>query len=364
MEMGNVLFRDRVERAPFQPRWLDRYYLCEELATGGMATVYGALYVGPGGFQKPCAVKVMHPHLTHDEGFVQMFEDEARVAACIDHPYVCRVTDYGVLGGETFLVMELLDGQNFWTIYQRLQARSDLKQESGFPMIMARLGLDAAEGLHAAHEARGLDGSLLQVVHRDISLSNLFLTRSGTVRVVDFGVVKSVARLHHTATGCFKGKLAYLAPEYVRSGQLDRRSDVFALGVVLREMLSGRRLHTGQNEVEVFRSVMSSKSTPLRELCPSLPSGLSEVVDRAMAYDPEERYPSARALADALGQFLVSCGRIVMPGEVSDWFDRLSPPGHSPVRQLLAQGSQRALLLSSAMARGSFRASPPVAGAR
>lgn len=194
-----------------------------------MASVWVARTTGDGGFVHVCAVKRVHPHLAKQKQFVDMFLDEARIAARIQHPNVCRVFDFGLVEGVPYLAMEYLAGVSFSAVL------ACLSREPHPNRLVATCALvsEAAAGLHAAHELLDPNGAPLDVVHRDISPQNLFLTFDGVVKVVDFGIASARDKVHETQTGEVKGKFAYMAPEQMRGGRVDRRADVWSLGVVL-----------------------------------------------------------------------------------------------------------------------------------
>ena len=208
---------------------LGRYELVWELGTGGMASVYLARVRGPAGFNKWLAIKRIHPHLAKDPRFVEMFLDEARIAAAVHHPNVAHVFDLGDDAGERFLAMEYLHGEHLGTVAVRaVRERGRLE-----PELAARIIASAADGLHHAHEARDAEGRHLGLVHRDVSPQNIFVTYDGSVKLTDFGIAKAAGRLTHTQTGGTKGKVSYMAPEQALGHAVDRRTDVWALGVVL-----------------------------------------------------------------------------------------------------------------------------------
>ncbi|MCA9610627.1 MAG: protein kinase, partial [Myxococcales bacterium] len=273
-----------------------RYRLTHELASGGMASVYLAfpeLARSPG---EAVAVKRVHPHLAVQRSFVEMFLDEARVAARIDHPNVARVLDIGAAEGGQFIAMELLLGRSLGAVAKRLKR---LPLETRWPLA-AHVVARAAEGLHAAHELRDPDGAPLEVVHRDVSPHNVFVTYDGRVKVVDFGIARARGRLHQTETGTVKGKFAYMAPEQMMGLPVDRRADVWALGVVLHELLVGDKLFKRSNDTETVLAVTAHRGLDPTRLPDGLPEALVDALRGALAPEPEARTPNAGALAEAL----------------------------------------------------------------
>jgi len=299
--------------------FIGRYRVVDEIGVGGMASVYLARVDGAGGFQKWVAIKRIHPHLTEKEHVVSMFLDEARIAASISHPNVAQVFDLGEHEGAYWIAMEYLHGEAVREIYRHCEQAGT----SVDPRLVARIIADAAEGLHAAHDLRGKDGQPLNLVHRDVSPHNLFLTYDGVVKVVDFGIAKVSGRQIQTRVGVVRGKLAYMSPEQARCKPMDRRTDVFALGVVAWELLTGRRLFPGKNDLETVRNVLSAKIPSPAEVNPSVPQGLSSAVMRALERDPDKRYGSGRDFSRAMQQFLVTTGQLVGPQELGAFVSSL-----------------------------------------
>lgn len=308
--------------AEAQPIFLGRYQLFDELASGGMATVYLARAQGPAGFEKVVALKRIHPHLAKQDSFVGMFLDEARVAAQIDHPNVCSVFDVGAEGNAYFLAMEYLLGEPM----RSLVRHPELKKETDGARcrFLARVVADTCRGLHAAHELRGPEGTPLRVVHRDVSPQNLFVTFHGQAKVVDFGIARAVGRLTTTDTGTTKGKPAYMAPEQTISRDVDRRVDVWAVGVVLWEMLTGRSLFRRETPQLTMMAVQRDPIVPPSSLRADVPAELDAIVLDALKRNPEERIPTAQELGRRLHEFAnaaAPCGT----AEVAEWMQTLFP---------------------------------------
>lgn len=275
---------------------LDRYELVGELASGGMATVFLGRIGGVGGFQRFVAIKRLHPHLAHEQDFVEMFIDEARLAASIHHPNVVPILDIGASEHGYYLAMEYIEGDTL----ARLLARA-ASTGARLPMPIAlRIVLDTLAGLHAAHELRDEQDALLGLVHRDVSPQNILVGVDGTSRITDFGVAHASSRLSTTRGGQLKGKLAYMAPEQARGQGIDRRADVFAMGTVLWEVLAGRRLFKAEGDAETLNRVLFEPIPRLREVDESLPAALDAVATRALERDPEKRYATCSELFDAL----------------------------------------------------------------
>jgi serine/threonine protein kinase len=280
-----------------------------------MATVHLGRLLGPVGFGRTVAVKRLHTHYVKDEEFVTMFMDEARIVARIRHPNVVPMVD--VVQGDQglFLVMEYVHGESL----SRLMRSARKAEEPIPPRIVAAIMSGVLLGLHAAHETKGPDGAMLNVVHRDVSPQNVIVGADGSARVLDFGIAKAAGRAQVTREGQIKGKLAYMAPEQIR-GQVDRRTDVFAAAVVLWEMLAGRRLHGTAKDVDIITRIMQGSLTPPSEHTPSISPALDAIVMKALASDPKKRVGSARELAIELEKTV----GLASPSEVTAWVEHLA----------------------------------------
>ncbi len=298
---------------------LGRYELHFRLAAGGMATVYLARIAAQNAFEKWVAVKVIHPHMATDRGYVRMFLDEARLAARMDHPNLCHVFDFGDDHGAYYLAMEYLHGETLSAVLRHAIRERPLPIAFG-----VRIVADAARGLHAAHELRGADGAPAGVVHRDVSPQNIFVLYDGVAKVVDFGIARSDERTtEKTRTGVVKGKLAYMAPEQLVGAPLDRRVDVFALGIVLWECTLGRRLFQRPNDAETMFAVVRAEIPSPASIAPNYPPMLERIVMRALAADPTQRYQTAGELARDLERFVAHSGTHAGPEDLADFMGTL-----------------------------------------
>ncbi len=277
-----------------KPMRYGRYEALKLIASGGMGSVYVARTVGPGGFERLVAIKVMHDHIAADPEFSAMFLDEARLAAKIRHPNVVPTLDVAADG--QFIVLELVDGASLRdALHQRQQ-----QGEGPVPLpIAVRIILDVLEGLHAAHELANRDGRLLKLVHRDISPHNILIGVDGVARITDFGIAFAEARLTSTRRGQLKGKMPYMAPEQLEGGAIDRRVDVYAAGCVLWEMLTGQRLFVADNEAALACLVLAGPNGSPRDLCPDLPRPINAACMQALARC-DDRFTSAAAFAEAI----------------------------------------------------------------
>jgi len=325
---------ERPERTA--PERIGRYELCFELASGGMATVYLARIHGSSGFEKLVALKRIHPHLAKEKQYIEMFLDEAKIASRISHPNVCSVFDFGHADGEYYIAMEYLVGEPLSRLYGRVARIREQRRHPLMPLRMAGIIAHACEGLHAAHELKDANGDPLHVVHRDASPRNLFVTYDGSVQVVDFGVASARQRMHHTATGQIKGTFAYMAPEQLRAGQIDRRVDVWALGVGLWEMLAFKRLFRRDTTANTVHAILYDEIVPpSAHRSSAIPAEIDELVLKALARDPKDRWQNARDMGRALWQVIGAQQEIIGAADLSDWMSELFPQGEARKGQLM-----------------------------
>lgn len=273
-----------------------RYELLDTIASGGMATVHLGRAVGAGGFERLVAIKTMHPHLSSEPDFVAMFLDEARLAARIRHPNVVGTIDIQQDELGLLLVMDYVEGPS---VAQIIRAQN--KQKTLLPLeITLRIMMDVLAGLHAAHELCGSSGEPLNVVHRDVSPQNVLVGVDGIARIMDFGVARAESRIASTRSGDAKGKLIYMAPEQAAQKELDRRADVYAAGLVFWELLVGRRLIRGENDLVIMHQIFNAQHPSPHEAIPAVPREISDVVMQAIAREPGDRFPTTAAFADAI----------------------------------------------------------------
>lgn len=299
------------------------YEVLYELKSGGMGSVLLARRRGPGAFEKLVAIKTIRAELAGAQQVRAMFLDEAAILARLSHPAVATVHDFGEEGGNLYLVMEYVAGVSLYAV--------DDHQPP--PTVAAQLVAAAARGLHAAHELRDLHGQLLGVVHRDISPDNVLLTFDGRVKVIDFGIALIKGRQAPvTELGTLKGKPPYMSPEQIKNEPIDRRSDVFALGAVLWELLAGDRLFQGDSVYAIARAIEHQPIAPPSTLAPGLPAGIDEVVLEALRRNPAERQASAAQLAEQLERVAQRAG-----GETLErWAQRVLAPQREAHQRWLA----------------------------
>ena len=279
------------------PATVGPYRVVGRLAMGGMAELLMGRRVGPSGFTRTVAVKRILPHLASDEDFRNMFLDEARLAAMIQHPNVVRVEDLGQDGASYYMAMELLEGDTVASLQRALAEPLE-------PDLAAYVVAECAAGLHAAHTLTDAEGRSLDVVHRDVTPHNVFVTLDGRVKLIDFGVARAAQRITTTQSGVIKGKFAYMSPEQLRDQRVDHRSDQFSLGVVLFELLTRRRLFARSNQGATVHAVVSEEAPPPSTLRPGLPPALDAICQRALAKRPEERFADCDAMRAALNESL------------------------------------------------------------
>jgi serine/threonine protein kinase len=322
------------------PRRLGPYRLCMEIGAGGMSTVYLARVEYGSTIRRFVALKRLRPHLLEQPTLAEMFYDEANIASHVHHPNVCSVLDFDASPHAQYLAMEYLMGEPLSAVRDALHRDRQRLGPGPRADLMARVIADAAEGLHATHEACDLSGKRLEVVHRDISPDNIFLTYDGTAKIVDFGVACASGQKHETRTGVVKGKLAYLPPEVLTGKRPDRRADIWALGVVFWEMLTLMRLFRRENDVATFTAIKECKVPPPSQFCPGLPDDFDAIVMRALACDPSERFATARELGCSLNRALVRRGSAVSTPDVAVAMDALFPEGRAHKRQLLEAAAE------------------------
>jgi serine/threonine protein kinase len=288
---GNLKFLDPHD----ERRRLDRYELIGEIASGGMASVFLARLPGVAGFQRFFAIKRLHPHLADEQEFIDMFLDEARIAAGIHHPNVVPILEIGTSEAGYYLVMDYIEGDTLSGVIARASAAGTLPRP-----VALRILLDALHGLHAAHELTDANGSPVDLVHRDCSPQNILVGLDGSSRITDFGVARSKSRLATTRSLRVKGKLAYLSPEQATGRPIDRRSDLFGMGAILWESLAGRRLFRSDSEGETLSRILVHPIPSLVDVAPDIPPELAEAVAIALARDPNDRYATAAEMANSI----------------------------------------------------------------
>ena len=290
-----------------------RYRVLEKIASGGMAEVFRAESAGLEGFKKTVAIKRVLPHLSEKKQFIGMFLDEARLSAHLSHSNCVQVFDIGVGDNTYFIVMEFVDGAD-------LKAIIDQSRRGGQPFhleLAALICLRICEGLSYAHEATDGRGHTLGIVHRDMSPPNVLITRHGEVKIVDFGLAKANSQLEKSEPGIIKGKFSYLSPEAALGQPIDARTDIFAVGIILWEMLAGRRLFLGDSDLDTVRQVQAARIPSIRDFHPHATAELDRVLAKALARDPVQRYQTARDLGRDLNTLLFHAGHPVSSFDIA-----------------------------------------------
>src|SRR5690349_1297582 len=290
-----------------------RYRVVEKLESGGMAEVFRAESEGLQGFRKQVAIKRVLPHLSEKKKFIAMFLDEARISAQLSHSNCVQVFDIGVGDNAYFIVMEYVDGANLKTIAESLK-----KQGKDFPVAAAALiAHEICKGLVYAHELTDPQGIPLNIVHRDMSPPNVLITKFGEVKIVDFGLAKASSQLEKSEPGIIKGKFSYLSPEAAMGQDVDSRTDIFAVGIILWELLSGQRLFLGETDFQTVKKVQQAVIPSISSLNRRVPPDLERIVNKTLARDPAQRYQTARELGMDLSKFMFQFGQPVSTFDIA-----------------------------------------------
>ncbi|MCK6552493.1 serine/threonine protein kinase, partial [Myxococcota bacterium] len=294
---------------------IGRYEVLRKIATGGMAELFLAKQVGMEGFEKVVAIKRILAHLAFDEEFINMFRDEARIVAKLSHPNIVQIYDLGKSDDTYFIAMEYIPGRNLSSVAKKAKGK-------GVPLppeYIARCMAQACEGLYYAHTRQDIDGRPLKIVHRDVSPQNIILAFSGGVKLVDFGIAKAATKIAHTRAGVLKGKYAYMSPEQIRGDEIDARSDLFAVGIVLYELLCGKRPFEKENSIQTLKAIVQEPHVDCRQLNSDIPDGLAQIIDKALVKSPHDRWSSAQELQLALEDFVAGSGKRCNNIAISKW---------------------------------------------
>jgi serine/threonine protein kinase len=312
---------------------LGKYRMIADLGRGGMSEVYLAVSQGMAGFQKLRVIKLLRQDLGRDSHFVQMFLDEARLAARLSHPNVVQTNEVGEVDNRYFIDMEYIEGQSLSTIMKRLWR----KRERMAPALAARIVADALAGLHYAHEFAAFDGTRLNIVHRDVSPHNMIVRYDGVVVVVDFGIAKASTQSVATETGVIKGKVAYMAPEQAAgSPSADARADIFSVGVILHEQLTGQRFWSTKTDLEILHALYRGDvpASP-RSVDPTVPEALDAIVKKATAAQASERYASAAEMIRDLEAYLEASTDKASHRDVSQFVSSMYEEERKTLRSLI-----------------------------
>jgi serine/threonine protein kinase len=343
-------------------RLFGKYLLVRKLAQGGMAEIFLAKQIGPEGFERDVVIKRMLKPLSDSPEFVNMFLDEARIAARLVHQNIVHITDLGQADGQYFLCMEYIPGEDLTQLIEV----SYLRQEPIPAAVACRIMLGACEGLEFAHSFEE-NGRPLKIVHRDVTPSNILVTYQGTVKLVDFGIAKAETKVAKTGHGTVKGKWVYMSPEQARGEPVDRRSDVFSLGLTFYELLTGDRVFQRENELAILKALLTAAIANPRKFRPDLPDAVIAILGRALTRELEKRYQSAGAMAHDLESFLATAapgtGTKVLAQYMVGVFgkQRMELKSHIPTLKALAQMGVAIPALDSGFPKTFPSASSPLA---
>ena len=298
------------------PLGFGRYQLVERLALGGMAELFVATSPGEHGFQKKLVIKRLLPHLVADETYNAMFIDEAKLTVRLVHPKIAQTFELGKVDDQLFIAMEYVDGIDVLALLREFASR----RRRVDPQLAAWIAHETLDALDYAHNLPGEDGKPMGIVHRDISPSNVLLSVRGDIKLVDFGIAraKDPERAHKSKSGTLKGKYGYMSPEQVIEQSLDARSDVFSVGVVLAELLTGRRLFAAANELDVLLMVRDAKLARYKKYKMNIKPSLNDIIRKSLKKPVDERWQSAAQFRDALSEWMYEHRHRVGPKNVAD----------------------------------------------
>src|SRR3954467_8334721 len=285
-----------------QPVPFGKYVLLERISVGGMAEVFKAKSFGVEGFEKILAIKRILPSMAEDADFIEMFIDEAKICGQLNHANICQIFELGRVDDSHFIAMEYVWGKDVLQIQNRFRKMRQTMKPEMAAFIAAKL----CEGLDYAHKKKDAAGRPLHIIHRDISPQNILISYDGELKIIDFGIAKAASRSSKTQAGVLKGKFGYMSPEQVRGLPLDRRSDIFAIGTILYELLTADRLFVGESDFETLEKVRNVDCPPPSKANPKCPPALEKIIMKALARDPEDRYQWGAEMMEDLQSFLVS----------------------------------------------------------
>jgi len=323
-----------------------KYRLVGAISSGGMAELFLGLQAGMEGFTKVCAIKRILPHMARSAEFINMFLDEARLAARLDHPNIVRIYELGEIDGRYFMAMEYLPGEDLGRVIRMANKLGKTIDAD----IAAAIIQAAADGLNFAHELRDPNGKSVELVHRDVNPYNILVTYHGHVKVVDFGIAKASTNTSATQAGVLKGKLAYLAPEQVRGEPLDRRCDVFCLGIVMWELLTGQRLFMRSSDPATLAAVQRAEIPSIRNYRRSIDPELEAICMKALTRDPDDRYQTASELHDALDHYFMTRTTRPSAKHLAQWLEKLFGEARANAKRSIAQGTNLKTSISEVMA--------------
>ena len=322
-------------KQPFQPEIFGKYYLVDRIAVGGMAEIFKAKTFAQAGFEKLLVIKRILTRHTVKEEFVTMFIDEAKITAKLQHPNIVHTYDFGILQGNAYIAMECIEGKDTKQLLSKLsRRRKHLPEEFGVFIAHQML-----TGLEYAHEKIDSEGVPVKVIHRDVSPANILVSYEGEVKVADFGIAKARSQAVDTKDGVLKGKFEYMSPLQAQGKQVDHRTDIFSTGIVLWEMLTGRRLFKTDSDVATLEKIKAGNYPPPSALNPRICDELDAIVSRALTVKEEDRYQSAREFADALEGYLYPSTPSSIQRSLKSFMGRVFSTEISSEREALTAGS-------------------------
>lgn len=320
----------------FEPAEFGRYYLVDKIAVGGMAEVFKAKSYSERGFEKLLVIKRILDHLSDNDEFVEMFIDEAKISVELQHANIVQIYDFGKAGDNYYIAMECVEGKDAKSLLRKLARRRKLMPQE-FAVYIA---IEACRGLDYAHKRTNVEGSPLNIVHRDISPSNLIVSYTGEVKVADFGIAKAENAAFNTKDGVLKGKFEYMSPEQARGKSVNHLSDVFAVGIILHEMLTGRRLFKTDSDIVTLEKIKAVDIPRVKEVNPTVPATLDDIVMKALEQDPDARYADARAFQTALLEYIYPTTPDVIRDSLETFMGQLFADEIAAERTRLAEGSR------------------------
>lgn len=292
-----------------------RYQLVERIALGGFAEIFKAHAVGIAGFEKTLAIKRLHPRYSQDSDFIAWMVDEAKITSQLSHANICQVLDFAKVDGHYFMAMEYITGRDVYRVMKKLR---ETKAPAPIELV-AFIGREASSGLDYTHRKRDAEGNSLDIVHRDMSPQNVMVSLDGDVKIIDFGIAKSRVRGYETEAGIIKGKFFYMSPEQARGEELDARTDIFSLGIVLWELVTGELLYKDDDEVTLLSQVRRAAINPPKSVRADIPNGLNRIIVKALSRNPDDRYKTAFEMQKDLERFLVRHNSTYGKDQVGYW---------------------------------------------
>lgn len=327
----------------FQPETFGKYFLIDKVAVGGMAEVFRAKTFSHGGFEKLLVIKRILQHLGDNGEFVEMFIDEAKISVMLQHPNIVQIYDFGKCRENYFIAMECVEGKDLKIILRKLAERRKL-----LPVEYAvYLAHEVCKGLDYAHKKKNIKGEPMGIVHRDMSPSNMIVSYNGEVKIADFGIAKAEISIYNTKDGVLKGKFEYMAPEQASGLPVDQRADLFAVGIMLHEMLTGRRLFKSESEIRTLERIKAADAKPPSATNPSIPARLDEIVMRALSRDPKDRYQDAKELQTDLLEFMYPATPDLTRESLAHFMQQLFITEIAEERDRLEEGTKVAVALAA-----------------